>query len=191
LTWSAGCSLAPSQTSSWSKAAIVIPHDGGDAGITGPYSGLVRLTLDTHQTRSGLKRSLRSWLLDDIAHEVDHSVRILSGPGCWPTLLDQLVCEGVATAFDIQVQPGIDPPWTHWLSARQEHTMWRRARPLLDETGLYDQWFFGGRGVPYWTGFQVGYHVVRDYLARYPGSTAASIVNKPAAVILAGSRYHG
>ncbi len=52
--------------------------------------------------------------------------------------------------------------------------MWRRARPLLNETGLYDQWFFGGGGVLYWTGFQVGYHIVRDYLARHRGSTAAS-----------------
>jgi hypothetical protein len=171
------------------EGSEVIPHTGV-MGLTGPY-GAVQLTLDTHQTPGALRRTLRSWLLQDPTHEVDHSVRIEAGPGCWPTLLDQLVCEGVATAFDIEVQPSIDLPWTHVLTAGQERAMWDRARPLLNQTGLYDHWFLGGGSVPHWTAFQIGYDIARDYLARHPRSTAASLVDKPAAVLLAGSRYHG
>jgi uncharacterized protein YjaZ len=54
-----------------------------------------------------------------------------------------------------------------------------------------DQWFLGGGGVPHWTAFQIGYDIARDYLARHPRSTAASLVDKPASVLLAGSQYQG
>jgi uncharacterized protein YjaZ len=67
--------------------------------------------------------------------------------------------------------------------------MWGRARPLLNHTGLYDQWFFGGGGVPYDTAFQIGHDIVRDYLNRHPKTTAASLVNTPARAIFSGSRY--
>jgi uncharacterized protein YjaZ len=69
--------------------------------------------------------------------------------------------------------------------------MWARARPLLNQTGLYDQWFFGGGGVPRWTAFQIGYHIVRGYLNRHPNATAASIVRLNAATIYAGANYTG
>jgi hypothetical protein len=169
---------------------LVIPHTGV-MGSTGPDSGLVTVTLDVDENARALRRTVLTWLLQDLTHEVDHSVRILAGPGFGTTLLDQLVSEGMATAFDIQVQPRLDLPWTHVLTARRERSLWNRARPLLNQTGLYDQWFFGGAGVPDDAGFQIGYHIARDYLARHPRSTAASIVDTPSRVIIASSQYNG
>jgi uncharacterized protein YjaZ len=67
--------------------------------------------------------------------------------------------------------------------------LWHRAHPLLGETGVYDEWFCGAEGIPHSTGFQIGYHIVRDYLARHAGVTAASLVDTRAAVIFAGSHY--
>ena len=64
-----------------------------------------------------------------------------------------MISEGVASAFDFQVQPTIHLPWTDALTAHQERMMRRRARPLLNHAGLYYQWFFGGGGVPSDTAF--------------------------------------
>ena len=103
-----------------------------------PGSGQVQILLDIQQAPSALRRSVSTWLLQALAHEVDHSVRIEAGPGCWPTLLDQRICEGMSSAFDIQVEPTIQLPWFRALTACQETAMWSRAHPLLNKTGLYD-----------------------------------------------------
>jgi uncharacterized protein YjaZ len=39
----------------------------------------------------------------------------------------------------------------------QECALWKQAQPLLGQSGLYDQWMFGGGGIPHWTGFTIGY----------------------------------
>lgn len=166
----------------------VIPGLGVN-GFTDPISGEVEIAIDVRQSPSALRRSLSVWLLPALAHEVDHSVRIQAGPGFGRTLLEQLISEGLSTAFELQVDPHIQLPWTHALSAGEEREMWRRTRPLLGAFGLYDEWFFGSGGILHWTGFQIGYHIVRDYLLRHPGLTAASLVDTPAAVIFSGSHY--
>ena len=161
----------------------VIPGRGV-LGFTNPETGQVTITVNTRQHAGALKHSLTTYLVEALSHEVDHSVRIEAGPGFGTTLLEELVTEGISSAFDIQVQPTDALPWIHALSPQQERTMWARARPLLNQTGLYDQWFFGRAGVPYWTAFQIGYHIVRDYLNGHPNSTAASIVRLNAASVL-------
>jgi uncharacterized protein YjaZ len=145
--------------------------------------------VDTRQHAGSLKRSLTTYRVEALAHEIDHSVRIEAGPGFGNTLLEELVTEGMSSAFDIQVQPTDIPPWTRALTRQQGRTLWTRARPLLNQTGLYDQWFFGGGDVPHWTAFQIGYHIVRDYLNRHPNDTAASIVRLNAATIYVGANY--
>lgn len=147
------------------------------------------IPIDVEQNRSALRRTLSVWLLEALTHEIDHSVRIQDGPGFGPTLLAQMISEGMSSAFDIEVQPTIRLPWTHALTAGEERQMWNRARPLLAQRGLYGQWFSGGKGVPRWTGFQIGYHIVRDYISTHPGTTAASLVDKPATAILSASHY--
>ena len=166
----------------------VIPHTGV-AGDTSLNTGQVMITLDTKQSPRALRQSVRVWVTQALSHEVNHSVRIQTGPGFGTTLLDEMISEGVASAFDIQIQPTIHLPWTDALTHHQERVMWSRARPLLHHTGLYGQWFFGGDGVPADTAFQIGYHIVRDYLDRHSRATAASLVNTPAQAIFSGSHY--
>jgi predicted Zn-dependent protease DUF2268 len=166
----------------------VIPGVGVGA-VTDLTSGQVRVVVDVHQSSRALKRTLTVWLPVALAHEIDHSVRIQSRTGFGATLLDEFIGEGMSSAFDLQFNPKIDLPWVHAITASQERRLWKRARRLLGQTGLYERWFFGGPGIPISTGFQIGYHIVRDYLARHPGVTAASLVHTRAAVILSGSHY--
>lgn len=110
----------------------IIPGTGV-GGFTDPATGQVSIPVNIQQRSSALRRTLSIWLRQALSHEIDHSVRIEAGPGFGPTLLGQLVSEGMASAFDVQVQPTIALPWTHALSPAQEGQMWSRARPLLQQ----------------------------------------------------------
>jgi uncharacterized protein YjaZ len=57
-----------------------------------------------------LARALHLWLPRDLAHEVNHSVRILDETEFGTTLLQQIISEGIATAFDQAAFPGRQTP---------------------------------------------------------------------------------
>ena len=165
----------------------MIPPTGTD-GFSSPETGLITVGFGSApQTSPG--RTLRFWLPRMLSHEVDHSVRILAGPGAARSLLQQAISEGISSAFDLAAFPGPPNPWDRAISRSQECTLWKQAQPLLGDTGLYDQWMFGGGGVPHWTAFTIGYDIVRGYLHYHPGTTWAALNAASASAILAGSHY--
>jgi uncharacterized protein YjaZ len=171
------------------QTANVIPETG-ELGYTDPTTGQVLIQLDPISQVS-FSETLAVWLPEALAHEIHHSVRVLTGPGFGHTLGEFLVSEGMASAFFHQAFPGTDAPWDNALTRVQAHALWNQAQPLLTQGGLlvYAQWFFGGDGVPKWAGFTIGYHIAEDYIQHHPGTSAASLVDTPATTILAGSSY--
>ncbi|MDR3034476.1 MAG: DUF2268 domain-containing protein [Kitasatospora sp.] len=169
------------------KPSLLIPQIGVN-GYTSPGTGQVSLLLG-RPTQTSLTRMFGLWLPRDAAHEVNHSVRILDGTGFGTTLLQQMLTEGIATAFDQAAFPGPPDPWTHAITASQECALWDKAKPQLDNAGLYNLWMFGGRGVPHWTGFTIGYHIINDYRKHHRDVSWAALTSASAASILAGSRY--
>lgn len=167
----------------------VIP-ELGVTGYTSPTNGKIYILVDPH-SQTPYNQTLRVWLPAALSHEVHHSVRILGGPGFGPTLGESLVTEGLATAFDSQAWPGLTEPWMNAISPAQEAVLWVRMKQALNTAGVavYDQWFFGSPGIPRWTGFTIGYHMVSDYLRRHPHDSSASIVDLPASTIITGSGY--
>ena len=171
------------------QTANVTPETG-ELGYTDPTTGQVLIQLDP-SSQTTFSETLAVWLPEALAHEIHHSVRTLTGPGFGTTLGAFLVSEGMASAFFHQAFPGTDAPWDKALTPVQEHTLWKQAQPLLTQGGLpvYSQWFYGGNGVPKWAGFTIGYHIAEEYIQHHPGTSAASLVDAPAATILAGSAY--
>lgn len=137
------------------------------------------------------REALRLWFPRALAHEVNHAVRMLKGPGFGPTLLPQLISEGIATAFDQAAFAGPVNPWTHAITPARECALWKEVKPQLGYTGRYDTWMFGDKslGIPNWTGFTIGYHIVNDYRRDHPGVSWETLTLTSAATILAGSRY--
>jgi uncharacterized protein YjaZ len=92
--------------------------------------------------------------------------------------------------FDGAAFPGLPDPWDNAISPGQECALWNKAQSSqLGSPFDYDQWMFGGDGVPHWTGFTIGYHLVRDYLTRHPGTSWAALNSATATTILLGSHY--
>jgi Predicted Zn-dependent protease (DUF2268) len=125
-----------------------------------------------------------------LSHEVDHSVRILAGPEFGNTLLTQIISEGISSVFDEAAFPGPPDPWDRAISPSQECALWNTAQLDLGDAGMYDLWMFGSPGViPHWTGFTIGYDIVKDYRDRHPQVSWSALTSTSAATILAGSGY--
>jgi uncharacterized protein YjaZ len=45
------------------------------------------------------------------------------------------------------------------------------GKAQLGYTGLYDPWIFGSPGIPNWTGFTIGYHIVNGYQSHHPNES--------------------
>lgn len=173
----------------------ILPAIGTD-GFTDPETGAITIGLDPSWDLEppDISRSLARTL----AREVDHSVRITSGPGFERTLLDQLVVAGTQTAFDQSAFPGPPDPWVGALTARQECQQWKHLGPVLEKVGLdnevllggpVDARVFGESSMPPATGRAIGYDIVADYLARNPGLGWAKLTEASAETILKASGY--
>jgi hypothetical protein len=104
-------------------SAITVNYARGSAlkaqagvyGFTNPLTARIRTGFGpTSQVTTG--EALRLWFPRALAHEVNHAVRMRKGPGFGPTLLPQLISEGIATVFDQAAFPGPVNPWTHAIS---------------------------------------------------------------------------
>jgi hypothetical protein len=168
------------------QPGTVIPQTG-TFGITGKR-GQVTVSFGPTQQAS-LRTAAGFWLPRALSHEVDHSVRIQAGPGIGSTLLPQIISEGISSVFDEAAFPGPPNPWDRAISPSQECTLWNTAQLDLEGGGLYDMWMFGGTGIPHWTGFTIGYDIVKDYRDRHPQVSWAALTSTSAAAILAGSGY--
>jgi len=165
----------------------LIPQQGVN-GFTSQATGQIILQVG-RTAQSSPARTLRLWLLRDLAHEVNHSVRILGGTGFGATLLQQTISEGIATAFDQAAFPGTPDPFAQAITPAQECALWEKVKPQLGATNLYNLWMFGGPGVPHWTAFTIGYHIVNDYRDHHRNVSWAQLTAASATAILAASHY--
>ena len=168
--------------------AAAIPQTG-TSGYTDPASGGIVIGWQP-TAQASFSMIMRLWLARTLSHEIDHSVRILAGPGFGPTLLEQIISEGISSAFDMSAFPGTAYPWDRAITRSQECDLWKQAQGLLGKTGLYDSWMFGQPGIPHWTAFTIGYDIVTGYRQHHPDMSWSAITAASAATILAGSHYH-
>ena len=160
-------------------AVSVSPWDLPETGISGyaPLDHLVQITLNPDNPH--FAAGWRTELPATVAHELHHARR-WQGPGYGQTLLEGLVSEGLAQLNELDERGGQPPPY-----ARAEvdlDALWVRALPLLDRTDhSFEAWFYGSEadGLTRWSGYSLGYELVRRHLARV-GRDAAGHVHTSA-----------
>ena len=174
----------------------VVPEIGVGGGID-PGNGHVTVNV-APKPRVGLREALLRRVPVTMAHELNHAKRVVEGDGCWlaesTTMAEALVCEGLADAFARQVYPDAKTPHSDALTPAEESRMWGKIRTRVgDDLPREDfpRWFMsGGRGgIPQWTGYTIGFHIVRSYLRTHPGTTAAEITLMDADELIANSGY--
>jgi len=153
----------------------------GVGGFTNPASGAVLISL-SREAPVPVRESVTVWLRQTVAHELNHSKRILDGPGYGTTLGEAIVTEGLADNFSIVAYPETPPiPWTNALQPDELDRLSAVAHAsagALRTREMHRQWFFGADDLPRWAGYTIGATWVRDFLTAHPevDATAATLL---------------
>jgi len=153
----------------------VIPEQG-IGGRCGD-SDLVNIFIDQNH-EAGVEHNVKKWLSSALAHELCHARRYVNHP-FGSTLADNLIEEGLACMFEEFIQPMLQVPYAHYLSSNQIKKAWEQARPLLKDKDNYnhDDWFYGGSGIEKWTGYSLGYDIVKSYLKKRDENDPAQFID--------------
>lgn len=155
--------------------------------------GLVTITLDPDNPNfetSIAKGELRKTL----THELHHSFRHATC-GYGFRLGEVLVTEGLADAFDEEINGGHGNPWNHAIPTADWLGVIERAELELWADGYnHSAWFFGwsgqGNPLPRWAGYSIGYHLVKTYLAANPDARPSQMTGTPAPEVIGRAWAH-
>lgn len=136
--------------------------------------------------KQGVEHNVKTWLPSAIAHELYHARRYASHPVA-STLGEALIEEGLPTMFEEFVDLALQVPYAHHLDSLGIVKAWKRAEVLLESDKFRrDDWFYGGGGIEKWTGYSLGYDIVKKYMIKKGIQNPAEIVDVPAGEILSG-----
>lgn len=165
------------------KVAVI-----SDAERTIPCMGIGGYTSGRHDVQIFLDPDfddLQSVLLTELApmfaHESHHAMRMRTVNYGY-TVLEASISEGLADHFAIEVT-GTEPPrWSTYLSAAELEIWIPEVESRSSGDYEHSEWFFGSTpDIPVWTGYSVGYELVRRYLEQHTDSLPSTLHDEPAA----------
>lgn len=172
--------------------------DPRDTFVRKNMHGVAGFTLGSGKILSqvSIQDDWRDWVSYLVAHEYHHSVwtSLHYEKSKGRDLLNYLVFEGKADSFARLVYPDIKAPWTDALAPDQEARQWRKMEPQLSITNyaMKQRYMFGGgRSVPLWSGYTIGFHIVQSFLQQTPEATIDEWTAMDANDVLAQSGYKG
>ncbi len=186
---------------------LLLPGDGQSRVLTSQMKGVLGLSIGSQATLIFLwpTEEWKRWLAYTVSHEYLHLVRNLLFPRGMAagklvyqktqepeTLLDAMLAEGMADAFALELYPDQEPPWTHALTSQAHESVWPKVRRRLaaSDTSEIRRLLFGdGDRIPIWTGYTLGFKIVRGYLDLHPAVKPASLVGLTARAIFDSSGF--
>ena len=106
------------------------------------------------------------------------------------TLLDAMVVEGISDCFAQECLDGARPRWMDAQDEVEPRRMWPRLHRrfgISDATEIRRFLFGDGDRVPSWTGYTLGYMIVRRFLDSNPGTPMRRLISMPASDVYDGS----
>ena len=103
-------------------------------------------------------------LKETIIHEFAHSQSPFAKHDA--PIEDWLILEGLAENFKDFIFPNKRSDWTKAISKEESKKLFIEIKPILKENDFdkYSEVFFGTGKYPLWTGYTIGYFLVRKYL---------------------------
>ena len=130
-------------------------------------------------------------LSETVGHEFNHSV-FLRNKEC-ESLLDSIIFEGLAEHFREQVIGGDKAPWTKIFELNQAEVIFLEMKltNLLQSTDpeIRREVSFGNEKYIRWTGYVIGYYIIKSFLENNPSLGWKEIMNKQPGDILNGSNF--
>lgn len=133
-------------------------------------------------------------LIYTIAHEFTHSVELKYFPiSSSTTLLDALIFEGRANNFAALILKCKPRLGARVLDKSKSKKIFKKIQQknLLRSTSrkLYYSVFFEGKKYPFWTGYALGYQIVKSFLKKHPKMKKEKIIKLPPKEILEKSGF--
>ena len=140
-------------------------YDAAFGGVNGfaPYANTIHLFI------SPTKFSLRS-LKETIAHEFSHAAFFYYRKSSLElTLQEAFIFEGLAEDFREEIIGGKPSPWSTALNKKQCILALFSLKQSLHSRkyGLYRDVFFGSKKYKRWTGYSIGYKVIKSFRKVY------------------------
>lgn len=159
-------------------------YDGDFKGVTGyaPFANTVHLYVSPDRYELDA-------IEDTLAHEYSHAVYLREHAEEF-TLLQSMVFEGMADAFQEAVTGRPAAAWSRALNEAQQVELFAELEPRLNDTDfeLYQKVFFGSEKFPRWTGYAFGYAMITAYLAEFPQTSWEALMRVPAQEICTAYR---
>ncbi len=148
-------------------------------GMGGYCPSKHRIELSLDLKHPSIKKNLKSTLKKSLLHELHHAARWSKVKTLDDRLIDILVSEGLADCF-VEELTGHKPIWTQTVKGKRLIQLTKRMqREYMSTTYSYEDWFIVGskkRTIPRWTGYAVGYALIKDYLEA-ENKTASELVH--------------
>ncbi len=188
-----------------SARMFMFPGDGESAVLVNQLGGALGFSLGASATLLFVwpGGDWRANLRYNVVHEYAHLVRNLLFPRGIAggrlvymktqqpeTLLDAMVAEGICDCFAQRCLDGARPRWMDTQNEVEPRRMWPRVHRrfgISDATEIRRFLFGDGDRVPAWTGYTLGYMIVRKYLDNNPGASMMRLVSMPASDVYDGS----
>jgi len=128
-------------------------------------------------------------LVSSIAHEYSH-LTVLDVRK-WDTVLDSLIIEGIAENFREEVVGGKRAPWTKALTEKEAKSLFKKLRKnfKLKAEKMHSDLFFGSKEFKMWSGYSLGYQIVKKFREKYPKLSWKKIIKLKSSEVLKKSEF--
>lgn len=125
-----------------------------------------------------LRSYTRASLKQTIAHEWNHLVFYRYHPEYHYSLCEHMTMEGLAEVFREEVLGGQPAPWALALTKKEIQKQLRLLKPKLNRKSmkLYRAVFFGNKEYKRWTGYSIGYRLVKEFREKYQNISWEEII---------------
>lgn len=107
---------------------------------------------------------------ETIAHEWNHLVFYRYHPENEHTLGTYIIMEGLAEVFKEEIMGSKPSPWALALTKKEAVKEFESIGKKLNtqDMRMYRELFFGSRKYKRWTGYSIGYRLVKEFRSKYP-----------------------
>ena len=149
------------------KSDRTIPETG--EGGYAPSGDWLQIFIDLKNKNYNPKFIINNLTPGTVYHEMNHIARWRT-VGYGKTLLEAIVTEGLASAFEKDQWKKFTAPWTRSNKAEISNFLkiMKNRDKKKDSEYNHAEWFFGKGKLPRWIGYKLGAHIIESMRGNFP-----------------------
>ncbi|MCH8945474.1 MAG: hypothetical protein IIA85_00955 [Nanoarchaeota archaeon] len=143
-------------------------------GVGGNFSNKKVMLLFVNQRSTDWRDALKETFFHELAHVLSPYYDVFD-----MTLSEGFVFDGIAEHFHENIINGRKSQFATVLSKEKAREIFNELKSKLGSTDvkLYNEVFYGTGKYPHWSGYSIGYHLVKDYLKKFNKPNWKKIIN--------------